>query len=194
MKEVAVDKPRVHILQWFHMARHSEVLACIWLRNVERLELVKLVNKRDHQRWISKVPSACQSNSFVGIGLLGDSLVWPLLSPQPRPLVWVRIFYALRSGTNSKEFDIIDHIRLQMVPFSNWPNSCCYKKTQLKPSICPNFCHNEWHTLEACLPEFDSPFWFARQFVDDKLSFELIWFREPLVVAPKTLPQTEYHD
>ena len=48
--------------------------------------------------------------------------------------------------------------------------------------------------LEAYPQEFDSPFRFARQFVDDKLSFELIWFREPLVVAPKTLPQTEDHD
>ena len=48
--------------------------------------------------------------------------------------------------------------------------------------------------LEAYPQEFDSLFRSVRQSVDGKLSFELIWFREPLGVAPKTLPQTEDHD
>ena len=47
---------------------------------------------------------------------------------------------------------------------------------------------------EACPLEFDLPFWSVRQSMDGKPSFELIWFREPLGAAPKTLPQTEDHD
>ena len=48
--------------------------------------------------------------------------------------------------------------------------------------------------LEAYPREFDLPFRFVRQSMDGKLSFELIWFREILGAAPKTLPQTEGHD
>ena len=48
--------------------------------------------------------------------------------------------------------------------------------------------------LEAYPQEFDLPFRSACQSVDGKPNFELIWFREPLGAAPKTLPQTEDHD
>ena len=172
--EVAVDKPQVHILQWFHMAWHSEVLTCLWLWSVGRLKLVRLVNKCDHQHWISKVSSACQNNSFARIGLLGDLLVWFSLCPHPRPLIRVRKICALQSVTNSKEFDTVDHTGPRMVPSSDWPDSCCYKKTQPRINICPSACHNGWHMLEAYPQEFDSPFRSVRQSVDGKLSFELI--------------------
>src|SRR6185437_10336918 len=89
-----------------------------------------------------KDPFFYQNNSFVETGLLGDLLVLFLLFPQPRPLIRVQIFDARQSGTNSKEFDTVDHTGPRMVPSSDWLDSCCYKKTQRRINICPSSCHN----------------------------------------------------
>ena len=185
VKDVAVDKPLVHILQWFRMARYSMEMICLWFQNVEHLWLVRPVGVHGHQHQISKVSSVYQSSSFAWTELPSNSPRSLSLFLQLWPLNQVQMLCTLQSVTNSKEFDTADHTRPRKVPSSDWLDSCYSKKTSPWINICPNFCHNEWNMLWAYLQEFGLPFLSAHQFADGKQSFRSIWFREPPEVVSK---------
>jgi hypothetical protein len=76
----------------------------------------------------------------------------------------------LRSDSNKAVFYTFVRKVLQMVPFLDLPDNCCYTRILHKANSYPSFYHALEHKLLAYLPPLGLFFLFAHPFADDKLN------------------------